>query len=159
MITGKKCHKMAAILEMSLVEHERSSSGSKAGPSRSKSAQTVNHVPSHLQRHTLNEKIAELDAEIKGYDEEINDIKRLRVLRVQDRDALLEQLQQTRGFGAQTATVQGNGREQQAHGGIDYTAPGFDWSQGMKAKMKKVFGIDQFRLCQEGYVFYSLSYT
>lgn len=39
-------------------------------------------------------------------------------------------------------------------GGIDYTAggaaEGFEWSTMMKRKMKQVWGIGSFRLCQEG---------
>ncbi|KNZ74262.1 ATP-dependent DNA helicase Q-like 2 [Termitomyces sp. J132] len=34
--------------------------------------------------------------------------------------------------------------------GIDYTRKEFEWTKGLKAKMMDVFGIGNFRLCQEG---------
>ncbi|KAG6882168.1 hypothetical protein C0992_012567, partial [Termitomyces sp. T32_za158] len=33
---------------------------------------------------------------------------------------------------------------------IDYTRKEFEWTKGLKAKSKEVFGIADFRLCQEG---------
>ncbi|KAG6895469.1 hypothetical protein C0993_009531, partial [Termitomyces sp. T159_Od127] len=35
---------------------------------------------------------------------------------------------------------------------IDYTRKEFEWTNSLKAKMKDVFGIADFRLCQEGSV-------
>ena len=35
---------------------------------------------------------------------------------------------------------------------IDYMGQDFEWSKQLKSKLKKVFGIDDFRLCQKGYV-------
>jgi len=34
---------------------------------------------------------------------------------------------------------------------IDYMGQDFEWSKQLKSKLKKVFGIDDFRLCQKGY--------
>jgi len=36
--------------------------------------------------------------------------------------------------------------------GIDYGHDAFEWAKGLKDQMKRVFGIDNFRLCQEGCV-------
>ena len=35
---------------------------------------------------------------------------------------------------------------------MNYLQGNFDWTNGLKARMKSVFGIKEFRLCQEGYV-------
>ncbi|KAF9527696.1 P-loop containing nucleoside triphosphate hydrolase protein [Crepidotus variabilis] len=35
-------------------------------------------------------------------------------------------------------------------GGVDYMTEAFDWTNGLKARMKSVFNIREFRLCQEG---------
>lgn len=35
---------------------------------------------------------------------------------------------------------------------INYQTSNFDWSGSILAKMKQVFGLDQFRLCQEGVI-------
>ena len=37
-----------------------------------------------------------------------------------------------------------------ARQGIDYEKEEFEWSQSLKMKMKEVFGIEDFRLCQRG---------
>ncbi|TFK39324.1 P-loop containing nucleoside triphosphate hydrolase protein [Crucibulum laeve] len=41
----------------------------------------------------------------------------------------------------------GKGRQKS---GIDYMNDEFDWMAGLKGRMKAVFGIDNFRLCQQG---------
>ena len=35
---------------------------------------------------------------------------------------------------------------------IDYMRQDFEWSKQLKSKLKRIFGIDDFRLCQKGYV-------
>jgi len=35
---------------------------------------------------------------------------------------------------------------------INYLEQEFDWSRQLKSKLKRIFGIDDFRLCQKGYV-------
>lgn len=39
-----------------------------------------------------------------------------------------------------------------AIGNVNFLTQKFDWSDGLKARMKSVFGIVEFRLCQEGFV-------
>lgn len=35
---------------------------------------------------------------------------------------------------------------------INYMGQNFEWSKQLKSKLKRIFGIDDFRLCQRGYV-------
>lgn len=35
---------------------------------------------------------------------------------------------------------------------IDYMEQEFEWSKQLKLKLRRIFGIDDFRLCQKGYV-------
>ena len=35
---------------------------------------------------------------------------------------------------------------------INYIEKEFEWSRQLKSKLKRIFGIDDFRLCQQGYV-------
>jgi ATP-dependent DNA helicase Q1 len=35
---------------------------------------------------------------------------------------------------------------------INYMEQDFNWSKQLKSKLKRIFGIDDFRLCQKGYV-------
>ena len=43
--------------------------------------------------------------------------------------------------------IKGKGKAKE---GINYMTEPFDWSEGLKARMKAVFRIQSFRLCQEG---------
>ena len=36
------------------------------------------------------------------------------------------------------------------NGGVNYLSDDYEWSKHMKNTMRKVFGIDNYRLCQEG---------
>jgi hypothetical protein len=95
----------------------------------------------------LNSQISVLDSEIEEYDRDIKKLQDLRATHVTEKNVLLKELQQV-----QTRVVCGKGKGSASHVGIDYTIDGFDWSEELKVRMKKVFGINSFRLCQQGLV-------
>ena len=128
---------------MSRIEYQ-SSASKKLSPCFSSPPPTAE--PSYRRKHAINAQIADLDTEISGYDEDIRQIKALRALRVNARNELLEELQRTRAISA----TKGKGKGRATQDGIDYTLDGFDWSHELEVQMKKVFGIDGFRLCQRG---------
>ncbi|KAJ6604511.1 ATP-dependent DNA helicase [Mycena vulgaris] len=130
---------MDAILEMSALEDQPFSP--RPGPSR---ATNGHHgAPTYLRKQELNREISELDAELKKIQEEISGLKALHALREEDRRKLLDELERT----SAPANAKGKGK---AAGGTDYSADDFPWYGGIKAQMKKVFGINNFRLCQQG---------
>ena len=96
------------------------------------------------KKQQLKERLAQFDAEIKGYEDEIKSIRALVTLRKEERQEILKELESITPFA-------GTGRNT-AVGGIDYGREEFEWSGGLKAKMKSVFGINDFRLCQRGCV-------
>lgn len=97
----------------------------------------------------MNEQIADIDAEISGYDEDIRKLRELRALRMIDKKKLVDELQGMLSGGRMSQTVAtGGGKTTQA--GIDYDVDGFDWSQQLKSRMKTIFGINNYRLCQQG---------
>lgn len=120
---------------MSRIEHEetiyRSSKRSSADQ------------PLLAQRQKLKEDIAAADAEIQRCEEEVAALKALISFRKDERSRLLKDLEATH------ASQLGKGKAK-AKQGIDYAADEFEWLHGVKAKMKEVFGISAFRLCQEG---------
>ena len=61
---------------------------------------------------------------------------------IQEKEMLERQLTQS----DLRVDVKGKGKAK----GINYMTEPFDWSEGLKARMKAVFGIQSFRLCQEG---------
>jgi ATP-dependent DNA helicase Q1 len=63
--------------------------------------------------------------------------------RLQEKEMLERQLAQS------VPRVDAKGKRK-AKEGINYMTEPFDWSEGLKARMKAVFGIQSFRLCQEG---------
>jgi ATP-dependent DNA helicase Q1 len=97
------------------------------------------------RRQKLKEDIAATDAEIQQYEEEIRALRALVSLKRDERSGFVRELEATH------ASHLGKGKgKAKAKQGIDYGAEEFEWSQGLKAKMKEVFGIKDFRLCQKG---------
>ncbi|GLB39373.1 putative ATP-dependent DNA helicase [Lyophyllum shimeji] len=123
-----------AILELSREEQQMVSSESRARPAGPSTFST---------QQKLKEQVAQLDAEITKYEEEIRLTRVLINYRKEKRDELLKELEAIRP----SYVGKGKGKAKE---GIDYTHEQFEWTHGLKAKMKAVFGINNFRLCQEG---------
>lgn len=119
------------------------------------------------RRMDLNQRQRALNAEIVSVDNDILKLQELkRTLNTELRDVTreLEDLAQRRVIGATTADLHGISRLPKGKTGkglesnpmrrgeaatVDYFAQ-FDWSGELKRRMKRIFGFDQFRLCQEG---------
>ncbi|KAG5219384.1 P-loop containing nucleoside triphosphate hydrolase protein [Salix suchowensis] len=67
----------------------------------------------------------------------------------EDLENQLEALRQQNIFGV-VGNPQGKGK--QLKGVLDYGSDDFQWVPQLKTKLQKVFGIQNFRLCQQGYV-------
>ena len=64
---------------------------------------------------------------------------------------------QVKEFRKEIAALDGQDHSQLGSSGavsdsINYMEQKFEWSRQLKSKLKRIFGIDDFRLCQEGYV-------
>jgi len=101
-------------------------------------------TPMLAKKQQLKERLAQFDAEIKGYEDEIKSIRALVALRKEERQGILKELESITPFAATSRN--------KAAAGIEYGREEFEWSRGLKAKMKSVFGINDFRLCQRGCV-------
>ena len=92
--------------------------------------------------------LRQLDAEITEVRKQIADLQAYLATKESQRRVLSQKLanerSQARGGFAQANGPKGNQ--------VNYATTAFPWTQGMKDRMKKVFKIDGFRLCQEGYV-------
>jgi ATP-dependent DNA helicase Q1 len=88
-------------------------------------------------------RIVELDAKVQGCRVDIAEIQTRMETHLQEKEMLERQLAQLNP----RVDTKGKGK---AKGGINYMTEPFDWSEGLKARMKAVFGIQSFRLCQEG---------
>lgn len=120
---------------MSRIEHEELIS--------TQSTSTIPEKPLLIRRQKLKEDIAAADAEIQRYEEEIRALKALVSMKKDERSNFLKELEATH------ASHLGKGKAK-AKQGIDYSVDAFEWSHGLKAKMKEIFGIREFRLCQKG---------
>jgi ATP-dependent DNA helicase Q1 len=121
-------------------------SNSAPGPSKSVDE------PSYLRKQALNAQLSGIESEIREIDQEIKDRKEIRsdLLRQKaDIEKQIKEVQPTRNGTTGALDKKGKGKARQD--GIDYMLE-FDWSYELKARMKKVFGIDNFRLCQQGCV-------
>ncbi|KAF8588200.1 ATP-dependent DNA helicase [Ramaria rubella] len=99
--------------------------------------------PPYLIKQSLNAKISVIEKEISSIDAQIESLRQLREDLSSERKELLKQLQST-----SHTNLDINGKGKKTITGINYTEV-FDWTDAMKARMKVVFGIDNFRLCQE----------
>jgi ATP-dependent DNA helicase Q1 len=124
-----------------------------AGPSSShkrgkkeqlqRSGGSGNSVDSDRKKQLVISRIAKLEAEIEGCRVDMIEIQTRMETRLQEKEILERQLAQSNP----RVDAKGKGKAKQ---GINYTTEPFDWSEGLKARMKAVFGIQSFRLCQEG---------
>ncbi|KAG8818854.1 hypothetical protein FRC19_010280 [Serendipita sp. 401] len=105
----------------------------------------------------LNQLRQELDAELRDITRELEQLKQ-RKLTTADLHGLSRQ---SNGLYVQNERIQTKGRgrdnrRSEAQPGTNYFSQ-FDWSPELKRRMKRVFGFQDFRLCQEGYVYDSAS--
>ena len=134
--------------------HSRSSqiasgSGSSRATSTTLNGQSSSNAEASYTRMTeLQQNISQLEAEISGLDKEIATIQHAKGF-------LVERLQIVKGelngikYGV-NGNGKGKGKGREEGGGINYDVDTFVWMGGLKTKMKEVFGIPSFRLCQRG---------
>ena len=84
-------------------------------------------------------KVNQLDAEINAYTTEIAKLEELRAACRAEKDQILR---------SNASKPSAKGKERQT-GGIDYDSDEFPWMSALRAKMKEVFGIREFRLAQK----------
>ena len=116
-----------------------------------------------LRKLDLERQIAEIDADVLGIKDTIENLNaQLTVKEVQREELvmILNKIRKRSSSGMTSTTT--NTTMQRADGidrfkGIDYMDGEFDWMGGLKARMRSVFGISEFRLCQRGYVLCGLS--
>ncbi|KAF8880470.1 P-loop containing nucleoside triphosphate hydrolase protein [Gymnopilus junonius] len=124
-----------SILEYSRQIHESSRRSSGASSSSTKVDIRRNDEEFDRKNAHIRSRIAELDAEMVAYRVEISDLENQIQLRQHEKYALEKQLSQS---------------TRKAPSGINYSTTDFEWSDALKARMKSVFGINDFRLCQRG---------
>lgn len=129
---------MGAIMEISRVEYS-SPARMDAGPSR------ISDEPSN----TLQQKLTSIDQDIHEIDERIKQLKSTRKELASEREQLeREQLQyRQQRILPSNVTRDGKGKGKL----VDYTGE-FEFTQDLRERMKQVFNIDSFRLCQQGCV-------
>ncbi|KAL5498565.1 hypothetical protein ACEPAH_1919 [Sanghuangporus vaninii] len=138
---------MEAVLEFSAREAARSST-------TASSSTVVNGSHSYSGRQELNGRLSELDSELKDVDEQIEKLRELRSQIIAERNRVNDKLKTMQGASRLSASnslapARPSGKALQA-GSINYMTEVFEWSGELKARMREVFGIQSFRLCQEG---------
>ncbi len=113
--------------------------------------------PSYLAKNRLNSKISSLEAEIVSVDADIQQLRTLRQNLLAEKTAIQRELDLLTGRVGESQALNGDapvvGKGKGKAKFIDYSEE-FEWTPGLKDKMKRVFGIKSFRLCQEGWVRY-----
>ena len=125
--------------------HENSRRSSGASSSSTKIDSRVNGDDFDRTNAHIRSQIAQLDAEIIAYRADISELENQILLREDQKRVLESQLAQANN----RVDVNGKGK---GPSGINYQTADFEWSDALRARMKAVFGINDFRLCQRGYV-------
>lgn len=102
------------------------------------------------QRQKLNSRLAALDAEIHDVEQNIDKLNVLRRDLIAQRKDLETELRNSATNDINSSHSKGKGKDKQnVQATINYSEQ-FEWSGALKARMKEIFGIPSFRLCQEG---------
>jgi ATP-dependent DNA helicase Q1 len=148
---------MGEILKLSREEYEfinrRDPNYPVATGSKAVSSTPTRSVES--ESHRLNDRIAEIDRDISKCDQKIEELQTQRALWASERDQLLGKLRQLPlSIPSQSlssaSSVNRKGKGKETENSIDYHLEAFEWSRELKTTMKRVFNIDDFRLCQRG---------
>lgn len=108
------------------------------------------------QKQDIKRRIAEMDADILGIKENIKTLNTQLRSKEDQRERMLRTLHDLERA-SHSGAVQSGTKAGQAQQGINYMDGHFDWMGGLKARMRSVFGIDDFRLCQRGWVLSSFA--
>lgn len=100
----------------------------------------------YAARQALDARLDSLDAEIASVDAEAAKLKQLRARLVADKAEVMRQIEHARS-GRNTAAESSKGKAK----GVNYNDD-YEWTPDLKARMQRVFGIKDFRLCQQGCV-------
>lgn len=138
---------MASVLEYTRQAHESkvlaAASSSRGNGKNERTRGSADNTDFDQKKHRIVSRIAELDAKVESCKLDMNEIRNRMEMHIQEKDLLERQLAESN----HCVDPKGKGK---AREGINYMTEPFDWSAGLKARMKAVFGIHSFRLCQEG---------
>lgn len=149
---------MEAILEYTARE------AAQAGPSQKRASSSKSEKQAGIpvkgdgavysKKQQLSGQLSKLENELQEVDEKITELQDLRAMLLTERQQLLDQLEehtQSRPSYIPAPTIS-KGAAKVSHGAIDYMTEEFMWDGEMEEKMKKVFNVPGFRLCQRGCV-------
>lgn len=105
---------------------------------------SIQHL--HPPQDDLKSRLASINAEIRRQDIEIAKMQDLRESFIQERAVVLDKMKNTR-----TSRVIDKGKGKLKEHTVDYMTEPFEWSGELLSRMKKVFGISDFRFCQKGW--------
>jgi ATP-dependent DNA helicase Q1 len=113
--------------------------------------------PSYITKQRLNGELVSIDAEVTSINEDIDRLIALRLQLEDRRQDVQRQLSQFDTLQSRHAEASKSTGKRKRDDGIDYSEE-FEWSPGLRSTMKRVFGIQSFRLCQAGCAFYQTRY-
>ncbi|KXN84458.1 Mediator of RNA polymerase II transcription subunit 34 [Leucoagaricus sp. SymC.cos] len=102
------------------------------------------------KKQELKRRIAEMDADIVGIRESIKSLTAQLNSKENQKEGMVRMLHELERAARSGALQSGTGAVGSKTKGINYMDGDFDWMSGLKARMKGVFGINDFRLCQRG---------
>lgn len=121
-------------------------------PQTSTQGQYYASEPSYVVKSRIQARIGALDSEMASIDQDIAQLVRVKSDLAKEKRALQSELDavgSTKSKAEASTSTFANISAAVSSNTIDYNEE-FEWSGPMKGRMKDVFGISNFRLCQEG---------
>ncbi|CAE6507720.1 unnamed protein product [Rhizoctonia solani] len=141
---------LEGVLELSLQQYQNNGGRATGQNEDELNDAGPSNQPSYLRKNELQVQLSSLDAELVSIDAEIQSLQEARRNILQEKEALQRELATTR---APTRAPKNATTSTKTTGAINYADPaGFEWTDPVKKQMRSVFGIKEFRLCQEGVV-------
>lgn len=142
---------MDAVLEFS---RNNADGGLSQASSSKHVSSTFPTEPVYLAKPRLQARLGALAREISSIDESISELQRVKAELQREQRGVQSELNSlgsnlTLSISTRPSSPKGKDKATAGSSLIDYMED-FEWSGPLKAKMKEVFGIDSFRLCQQG---------
>lgn len=104
----------------------------------------------YVRKQELNGRLGALEIEINDIDADIKRLQELKNRLLTEKRDISAQLKTHGGSLQGLPGSTADGPQRVESGKTDYTTERFEWTGELKARMKAIFNINAFRLCQEG---------
>ncbi len=100
-----------------------------------------------LSNQELAEELKAIELKIRSIEDQIRECQEIRATLLSDKTDVLRKLEATHRPAPTLVPIKGKQRDDGTR--VDYNGD-FDWTLALRTNLKKIFNIEDFRLCQKG---------